>query len=379
MSAVYYNERLTATLFDAEPHQRIKPFKEFEKKHDLDILDISWYPKDPYENYLLTAGEKKVIVWNLNERGPIQILAHANLVSCAIFNVSQTFCIASGCYDKTIRLWRINTRTVTSWQQTTHFITALQYNQNGTRLVAGLVNGEVHVYDSSLTDSLQHLTKIECRNRTGKFSKGKKVTGIEFMSETMPNCMMVTTNDNRIRFINIKNGKVLLKMKGPKNENYVIRASLTPDYSHAICASEDGAVYLWNNIEQTVLESSKRGLIGKMFATNKVKEYEYFSMNQPSSADPVNLDTAKRFSDESSNSSDNSNQSPKTNTAAASTTSSAIGSGTTLLCQAVFAPKGILDTLNEQKNSNSGMINMVIVVSNCRGEVSVLMNQTSIT
>ena len=176
------------------------------------------------------------------------------------------------------------------------------------------------------------MTKIECRNRTGKFSKGKKVTGIEFMSsDTMPNCMMVTTNDNRIRFINIKNGKVLLKMKGHRNESFVIRASLSPDFSHAICASEDGAVYLWNNIEQTVLESSKRGLIGKMFATNKVKEYEYFSMNQHSSADPVSLDNAKRFSDESSDSSGNSNQSPKTNTAA-STTSSAIGSGATLLC-----------------------------------------------
>jgi len=143
---------------------------------------------------------------------------------------------------------------------------------------------------------------------------------------------MVTTNDNRIRFINIKSGKVLLKMKGHKNESFVIRASLTPDFSHAICASEDGAVYLWNNIEQTVLESSKRGLLGKMFATNKVKEYEYFSMSQHTSGDSVNLDVAKRFSDGTSDdSSGYSNHSPKTNTAA-STTSSAVGSGTTLLC-----------------------------------------------
>ena len=116
MLPVYYSERLTATLFNAEPHQSIKPFKEFEKRHELDILDISWYPKDPYENYLLTAGETKVIIWNLNDRGPIQVLAHSCIVSCAIFNVSQQFCIASGCYDKTIRLWRISTRTVTSWQ-----------------------------------------------------------------------------------------------------------------------------------------------------------------------------------------------------------------------------------------------------------------------
>ena len=29
-----------------------------------------------------------------------------------------------------------------------------------------------------------------------------------------------------------------------------------------------------------MLEASKRGLLGKIFKTNKVKEYEYFSMSQ---------------------------------------------------------------------------------------------------
>lgn len=56
----------------------------------MDIFDISWYPKEPYENYLLTAGaDMKVIIWNLNDKGPIQELAHRGIVSCAIFNVSK--------------------------------------------------------------------------------------------------------------------------------------------------------------------------------------------------------------------------------------------------------------------------------------------------
>lgn len=60
-----------------------------------------------------------------------------------------------------------------------------------------------------------------------------KVTGIEFMSSTvMPNCVMVTTNDSRIRFINTKNGRVLLKIKGKghKNESFMIRGSLNADF-----------------------------------------------------------------------------------------------------------------------------------------------------
>ena len=228
---VYDHDTNTASMFHTHHANKVKPFKEFEKGHQLDIFDINWCSKEPYENYLLTAGaDMKVIIWNLNDKGPIQELAHRGIVSCAVFNVSVQFCIASGCSDKTIRLWRINTRTVTNWIQAPDFITALQYNFDGSRLVAGLINGEVHIYDSK-TDSLRHLMKIECKNRTGKFSKGKKVTGIEFMSSiNMPNCIMVTTNDSRIRFVNSKNGRILLKVKGHKNENFLTRASLSYDF-----------------------------------------------------------------------------------------------------------------------------------------------------
>ena len=112
-------------------------------------------------------------------------------------------------------------------------------NSTGLRLVAGLMNGDVHVYDCS-EDKLKHLTKIECRNKIGKYSKGAKVTGIEFFSSKMENCAMITTNDSRIRFLNTKSGAVLLKTKGHKNEHFVIKGSLSPDYKYAICASEDG-------------------------------------------------------------------------------------------------------------------------------------------
>ena len=86
---------------------------------------------------------------------------------------------------------------------------------------------------------------------------------------------MVTTNDSRIRFVNIRSGeiqKILLKLKakGLKNENSWISASLSPDYEHALCASEDDSVYIWGRIETSVIESSKKGLLSKVFASKKV-------------------------------------------------------------------------------------------------------------
>lgn len=65
----------------------------------------------------------------------------------------------------------------------------------------------------------------------------------------MPNIVMITTNDSRIRFIDIKGGKVMLKLKGHKNDNFMTHGSLNSNFGHVICASEDGCVYMWNNIE----------------------------------------------------------------------------------------------------------------------------------
>ena len=153
----------------------------------------------------------------------------------------------------TIRIWSTSTRRVIDFQQTPARTTALQYSKSGHRLIAGLENGEVHVYDSS-EDKLRHLIRIECKNRAGRYSKGAKVTGIDFFANKLENFAMVTTNDSRIRFLNLKTGEVLIKTKVNRNESYNIRAALNPDYYFALCASEDGQIFLWNNIEQNVYE-----------------------------------------------------------------------------------------------------------------------------
>ena len=95
---------------------------------------------------------------------------------------------------------------------------------------------------------------------------------------------MVTTNDSRIRIINIRSGEMKnvilkLKAKGLKNTYSQICGSLSPDYEHALCASEDGAVYLWSKIESIVVESSKKGLLSKVFTKKKVDEGECFFPN----------------------------------------------------------------------------------------------------
>ena len=52
---------------------------------------------------------------------------------------------------------------------------------------------------------------------------------VELSEKKLIEVIMVTTNDSRIRFIDLKGGKVMLKLKGHKNEGFVTRSSINGD------------------------------------------------------------------------------------------------------------------------------------------------------
>jgi hypothetical protein len=51
---------------------------------------------------------------------------------------------------------------------------------------------------------------VTCKNRRGKFSNGRKVTGIDFLSA---NIAMISTNDSRIRFVDARvSDRLMIKL-----------------------------------------------------------------------------------------------------------------------------------------------------------------------
>ena len=84
---------------------------------------------------------------------------------------------------------------------------------------------------------------FQCKNRIGKYSRGEKITNIEFINKTL---VLITTNDCRIRLVNISDGKTIQKYKGLQNEEFMIRSFPDDNNELVISASEDGNVYIWD-------------------------------------------------------------------------------------------------------------------------------------
>jgi len=99
----------------------------------------------------------------------------------------------------TIRIWSIETQEVVEWQKANDVITSLRFSPKGNKLVAGLYKGKCLVYTYT-DEKLTFTSTINCKNRYGKYSDGRKVTGLHFANN---NELLVTTGDNRIRLFNL--------------------------------------------------------------------------------------------------------------------------------------------------------------------------------
>lgn len=134
-----------------------------------------------------------------------------------------------------------------------------------------------------------HLSTILCKNKRGFFAKGRKVIDIKF---TCNREAVVTTADSRIRYIDLNTAKQKFKYKGHKNNKMNIRTAVSGDLELIMSASEDGKVYVWQNMEQED---------PSMTPSNKIKDkssnYESFyatTNNNDVSKTPTKKDRASK-------------------------------------------------------------------------------------
>lgn len=106
----------------------------------------------------------------------------------------------------------------------------------------GTYDGKCVLFD---TEHLKYLTQIHVRSSRGKNSSGHKITGLQ-PHPLRPRCLLVTSNDSRIRVYNLKDYRMECKYKGYVNSDSQTKASFHPNGEYIICGSQDHYVYIWS-------------------------------------------------------------------------------------------------------------------------------------
>jgi len=153
---------------------------------------------------------------------------------------------------------------------------------SGRKLVVGFASGQCSLYTCDDLGRLNYSTRIDCKNRRGKFSNGRRVSGVRFLGQG--NEILISTNDSRLRLFNLDDYTQKYKYKGHKCENLPIEANVSPDptMDYIVSGSEDGYVYLWDCICDQTLSTSKQKRLarekggGVFNKKDRIKAYEYF-------------------------------------------------------------------------------------------------------
>ena len=271
-------------------------------EHTSDIIDISWSNK--YTNLLVSVSlDQKAVLYDINENSPVRIFYHKNgitsvsfypdklltlniflkeknSISCFLDEKSKNIIISApqktddyfvtSCFNLKVYIWNINNNKDPFYCiYVNENITKALFFPDGTHLCLGSIKGNIFIYE--VIENFRYSYSFHVRNKKGKGSMNRKITGMQFLTKTQ---LLVTTNDNRIRILNINDGTVIQKFRGHKNSEGMLKCDYCENYELIVSPSEDKYVYLWNIKKNK--KKVKKPQKNEKKLNQKVHNYEYF-------------------------------------------------------------------------------------------------------
>lgn len=239
--------------------------------HTCAVTSLSWSFSSLF--FLSSSFDGMVYKWNIGQSIPIATYKHTVEVVCIGIHPNSEDIFFSGGKDNRIRIWNSNSANVHSDLAVEGEIACGKFSPTGL-LVIGLAHGFCLIITYNCFGRLLNIIQsIDCRNSRGPKSAGRKITGVDFVSESL---FLVSTNDSRIRLFDTEKYEIKQKYKGLKNEHGKVFATVGLKSMHVISGSENGNVYIWNLFSKTVPK------LNPLFTKKqryKNSSYEFFSVD----------------------------------------------------------------------------------------------------
>ncbi|CAF0839301.1 unnamed protein product, partial [Didymodactylos carnosus] len=232
-----------------------KPFCEL-TGHLAAVLDIAWSKS----HFMLSSSmDKTVRLWHLSRKECLCFFRHIDFVSAIAFHPRDDRYFVSASLDGHVRLWHIPDKKVIYWNQiqaqtnptsstNANLITAINFCDDGKKVIVGTFDGRFIVYTDSLVyDTVMNIGDKNNNRSRKKRRKPRKITGIEAMNLNSSK-ILITSNDSRIRLYDIKTKEIERKYRGYSNNSSQIRASFSHDDRYIISGSEDSWFYIWQTV-----------------------------------------------------------------------------------------------------------------------------------
>ncbi|KAH8581994.1 uncharacterized protein ELE39_002973 [Cryptosporidium sp. chipmunk genotype I] len=234
---------------------QIEPF--FNEKEDFNvqahsnaIISLHWENDERSHRFLSSSMDRTVKLWEAGSEEPNAVIKCSDWPTSVSFHPIEKNIIFIGSLDASVQILRLipnedpSIKFLTKVVETIRvqdLLTSLSISPNGKYLACGFKDGGVAFYDAR---TLKYRCDVDCRNRRGKSSKGRKVSGISWKKDNKS--VLVTTNDSRVRLFNLSDLSTFIKFKGHINEETLLSAQISNDEKFIVSGSENGYICLWD-------------------------------------------------------------------------------------------------------------------------------------
>ncbi|KAF2666674.1 WD40 repeat-like protein [Microthyrium microscopicum] len=223
--------QLRASVFRSTP---VRTFTD----HEGPVNDLSWSKN----NFLLTTSQDRTVrLYHPSRSECLCTFKHAMPVHAIAFHPNDDRFFLAGSKDSKLRLWSIPDKRVEFWANVGDMITAVAFSPDGKTAMAGTVGASISIYT---TEGLKFSSSFQVRSK-----KKSRITGLETsLVHGSPDAVkiLVTCADSRVLLYNFRDKGLELKLKGHKNDELTMKASINDDGRYVICGSEDKSIYIWS-------------------------------------------------------------------------------------------------------------------------------------
>nr|XP_047131000.1 autophagy-related protein 16-1 isoform X5 [Hydra vulgaris] len=224
----------------------------------LGMICLTSVPDRPTQSteklILASSNDNACWIWSINDlRLRHTLTGHSNKVMTAKFLGTDSSKIASGSYDRTIKVWdlrsKVCTKTIFAGSSCNDLVTS---DIAGTTIISGHFDKKIRFWD------------IRCDQNSNEIQLQGKVASLD-LSQDM-NYLLACTRDDSLKLIDLRRNQIVstYRTDGFKVAFDYTRACFSPDAQYALCGSHDNNIYVWNtrtNQLDKVLKEHKSAVI----------------------------------------------------------------------------------------------------------------------
>ncbi|KAH7729544.1 receptor for activated protein kinase c [Aphelenchoides avenae] len=208
--------------------------------HSSWVTQIATNPIYP-KMLISSSRDKSVIVWNLEDEGPLltgkpvkSLRGHGHFVSDVVMSSDGQYAL-TGSWDKTLRLWDLNTgQTTRQFVSHTKDVLSVAFSADNRQIVSGSRDRTIKLWN----------TLAHCKHTIAEECHTDWVSTVRF-SPNQANPLIVSAGwDKVVKVWNLSNCR--LKTNHIGHTGYINAVTVSPDGSLCASGGKDGDAMLWD-------------------------------------------------------------------------------------------------------------------------------------